>query len=144
MAVDRLYIMQQRGTRLFKFGVSKDPKRRRATLQTGNAARIDLLFDEPCGVVSAYRAERAIHEHLAADRVSGEWFRIDSDDRVVGLAQTMRVALRTMEIPTAPTAPPSRVCGGGEPALRPLLEERAVPDVAENAPGKRSARPPAV
>lgn len=112
-----VYIIQQRGSRLFKFGVSKDPRRRLKTLQTGNAAELALLIDFPCKDVSAYAAEATIHRYLKDCRVKGEWFEIESDDRVVSLASAMKAALQPPQemvaselaamIPDAPTTPPT-------------------------------------
>lgn len=89
-----VYIIQQKGTRLFKFGVSKNPKRRLKTLQTGNAGELILLIDFPCVDISAYAAEATIHRYLRECRIKGEWFEIESDDRVVSLATAIKNALK--------------------------------------------------
>jgi len=114
MPKDHLYIIQQRGSRLFKFGVSNNPKRRLQTLQTGNPQPLSLLVSFPCDGVSAYAAEAVIHRHLGSEHVKGEWFRIASDDRVVELAATIQKAVtqpcapRVELPPDAPTTPPGR------------------------------------
>lgn len=118
-APDHLYIIQQRGSRLFKFGVSKNPKRRLQTLQTGNPQQLSLLVSFPCEGISAYAAEATIHRHLGPEHVKGEWFNIESDDRVVELAATIQKAVtrplpapRVELPPDAPTTPPQRLNAG--------------------------------
>lgn len=113
--MDHIYIIQQQGSRLFKFGVSNNPKRRLQTLQTGNPQQLGLLVAFPCQGISAYAAEATIHRYLGPEHVKGEWFRIESDDRLVQLAQTIKSAVQKKkqeedpvermkrEIPDAPT-----------------------------------------
>ena len=93
MKPDYIYIIHQGESRLFKIGVSNDPKRRLRALQTGNPHPLTLLRAFKCSTMSAYRAEAAIHQHLAASRRKGEWFEIDTDDRVVAIAGAIINAL---------------------------------------------------
>jgi hypothetical protein len=90
---------------LFKVGVSKDPKRRLKTLQTGNPAALELMFTVECRDVPAYAAEAIIHKHLADIRVKGEWFTIETDDFVVRLAKTMMTAIENMPATTSSASP---------------------------------------
>lgn len=124
---DHLYIIQQRGSRLFKFGVSKNPKRRLQTLQTGNPQQLSLLVSFPCVGISAYAAEATIHRYLGSEHVKGEWFQIATDDRVVELAATIKKAVTAdqhqnqssrFELPPdAPTTPPCRSSGSRADSL---------------------------
>jgi len=84
-----IYIIRQGNSRIFKIGVSKNPTQRCKSLQTGNPHGLKVIFTVPCNGVSAYQAESLIHNHLKTEKVKGEWFIIESDDRIVEIAQTM-------------------------------------------------------
>lgn len=66
-----IYVIQAGGIDApIKVGKAKDPMKRIATLQTGNANPIKLLF-----VIPGYDAmERAFHGMLVDNRLTGEWF----------------------------------------------------------------------
>ena len=97
MPADQVYIIRQGDTRLFKIGVSNNPMRRLKNLQTGNPHPLKMMFSVACHGLSAYEAEALIHRHLSKERVKGEWFDIQSDDRVVSIAQCMLNALSGKE-----------------------------------------------
>lgn len=84
-----IYIIRQGSSRLFKLGVSKCPEQRLKTLQTGNPAKLKLLFTVPC--TDAFKVEAIVHDHLKDHRVLGEWFHIESDDKVVEVAQAIQM-----------------------------------------------------
>lgn len=61
--------------RFVKVGVSCDPKRRMAALQTSNAERVKLITSVP----GTARLEHAIHEAFVGCRRHGEWFEMCPD-----------------------------------------------------------------
>lgn len=66
-----VYVLRAGKRNPIKIGVAKNPKRRVATLQTGNAATLRLLLVLPGGE----RLEKALHERFKAARMAnGEWF----------------------------------------------------------------------
>lgn len=89
MPIDHVYIIRQGTTRFFKIGVSNNPQNRLKNLQTGNPHQLKLVFSVPCHGISAYKAERIIHTYLHRDQVKNEWFNINTDDRVIFIAQAM-------------------------------------------------------
>lgn len=71
-----LYLMSvPRG--LYKIGISRDPEKRRAELQSANPDPVRLLCASPPGAASwAREMERETHRLLDTYRVSGEWFSV--------------------------------------------------------------------
>ena len=66
-----VYLVQADGDRdHIKIGWAKDPSRRVRHLQTGQAARLNLLAEIP----GTRSLEADIHRRLYRMRVSGEWF----------------------------------------------------------------------
>jgi len=59
-----------------KIGVSNDPKKRLANLQTSNPKRLHLIGTLRGG----YSLEKRLHAHFAERRVSGEWFKLEEAD----------------------------------------------------------------
>jgi hypothetical protein len=61
-----------------KIGISKDPFRRRETLQIGNSKALKLhLFFGPYTRQTALEIERDIHTKLCSRLLRGEWFKVD-------------------------------------------------------------------
>jgi hypothetical protein len=68
-----IYFTQDTVTKAVKIGYSKNPKNRRAGLQSSNAHPLVLLGEMHGGL----EHERALHEKFASFRLHGEWFKGD-------------------------------------------------------------------
>lgn len=89
-----LYFISAAGREITKVGISSDPRKRLAGLQTASPYPLVLFasvaFDNRAGSVGA---ERVIHAALDDHRMSGEWFAIDAasaldvNDAVTGIIQ---------------------------------------------------------
>ena len=67
-----IYFIQCQSTNNIKIGFTDgDPDKRKAELQTGSAAGLNLLFAMP----GDRATEKAWHSKFSADRVHGEWFK---------------------------------------------------------------------
>lgn len=63
-----------------KIGVSNDPNKRLASLQTAHFVPLTLLFTIRCKSEEiAYSVEAMLHEHYKAHRLKGEWFSLDPE-----------------------------------------------------------------
>lgn len=69
-APEFIYFIQREDTGAVKIGLSKDPTRRLATLQTGNEFELKLRHLIPGGLPE----ERQLHQRFAPARIRGEWF----------------------------------------------------------------------
>lgn len=80
----------------YKIGLAADPDQRRRELQCGNPEPISLEGAtwpvNSVGAVPARELEQMLHRMLAADRVCGEWFRIEFDR----LVRAFHLAWRTL------------------------------------------------
>jgi len=92
-----LYIIQDLGsalpsaagrTWLVKVGVSVNPAQRLRQLQTGNPHELKLAFECRCPEGLDYKAEAVVHQHLRAQHVRLEWFRL-TEDEIVTVAATL-------------------------------------------------------
>ncbi len=80
-----IYFIQCQSTNNVKIGYTGgDPEKRKAELQTGSAAGLNLLFTMP-GEMSD---EKKLHERFAASRVHGEWFRPTHEVLAFVIAET--------------------------------------------------------
>jgi hypothetical protein len=66
-----VYFVRCPATGLVKIGYATNVRKRLAGLQTGSAAKLELL----CTVDPVRYPERTLHHRFRADRVHGEWFR---------------------------------------------------------------------
>jgi hypothetical protein len=58
-----------------KIGVSNDPVKRLATLQTSNHNKLELLYTVTCGSrEEAFSLEKSLHALFSSYRAFGEWF----------------------------------------------------------------------
>jgi len=67
----QVYFVQCGATRMIKIGISTDPFKRLAKMQSDAPGALTLLGIEP----GDERRERELHSRFAADRERGEWFR---------------------------------------------------------------------
>lgn len=76
---DRTYVyaVLAQESRRIKIGVTNDPNRRLASLQTGSPERLELIGAAPGDRFT----EARLHAELQHDRLLGEWFA--STDRVI-------------------------------------------------------------
>ena len=66
-----VYFILDRERQAVKIGVSDDPKKRLAGLQTSHVGELELLATTP----GEFERERELHEQFAPLRIRGEWFR---------------------------------------------------------------------
>jgi predicted GIY-YIG superfamily endonuclease len=72
-----VYVIQAGDDGPCKIGVSANPERRLAQLQTGNSARLVLVALYLCQTwLIAKTLEASVHVALAPFRLMGEWFRV--------------------------------------------------------------------
>lgn len=67
-----VYILQCKD--FIKVGVSKNPKKRLAQIQTCNPNHVDLAYAHMCPEACSKDIEKMVHEKLSKHRVNGEWF----------------------------------------------------------------------
>lgn len=75
---------------MVKVGITNDPHRRFATLQTGLPEPLEcryLVFTP--SRARALELEKKVHRRLASRRAMGEWFRIDDEDAVVAIQRAV-------------------------------------------------------
>lgn len=74
-----LYVLNMRGTSMYKIGASKDIKKRIKGLQVGNPCILDIiLLEKGKGAL-----ERDMHFKYRTFRKAGEWFEFDDIDTVI-------------------------------------------------------------
>lgn len=83
--MQHVYIIRCGRSQAFKVGVSKNPQRRLAQLQTGCPSRLSIVFHQP--VRDAWAVESTVHATLRSHgaHVMNEWFKL-SDDEVISVA----------------------------------------------------------
>lgn len=88
-----IYIMRDSGnSELYKIGISKEPKKRRCQLQTGNPHLIKLIFEMKIeDDINPLHVEKIVHNYLKEKNIwmLGEWFHIKEEDMVVRIANAM-------------------------------------------------------
>ena len=70
-----VYFIRAEGTDLVKIGVTNDPARRLAMLQTGSPTKLTLWFV----ILGNREREVEIHEQFSGARKFGEWFQISPE-----------------------------------------------------------------
>lgn len=60
----------------YKIGISKNPKRRLQSLQTGYPHKLHIWEMKETSTKKTKLLESVIHKHLASYKMSGEWFDI--------------------------------------------------------------------
>ena len=76
----------------YKIGISKEPQKRIFNLQTGNPNKLKLIFELIVNKnINSRDVEKVIHTYLKEQNmlISGEWFKIESEDFVFNLAKTL-------------------------------------------------------
>lgn len=69
---ERVYLMQMKGTKIYKIGASVNPKRRMKTFQTANPVKLELVSS-----IAGYLArERRIQDKFREQWIRGEWFNL--------------------------------------------------------------------
>jgi hypothetical protein len=58
----------------YKVGISRDPKKRLKTLQTGHPFPLQLHYTKETDICKTKLLETVIHRHLKLYKTSGEWF----------------------------------------------------------------------
>jgi predicted GIY-YIG superfamily endonuclease len=65
-----------------KIGIARNVERRVATLQTGNAFKLNVMAVIPCSSrIEAQSLEERLHKRFAKQRIRGEWFQGNIDFR---------------------------------------------------------------
>lgn len=69
-----IYVIRVKGSSSLKIGISIDPKKRLAALQTSNPRKlyVDKIYDT--GNINSSRVERDLHKAFKAHALEGEWF----------------------------------------------------------------------
>ena len=75
----KLYFIECEGNT--KIGISDDPERRVKEIQTGNAYPCKLAEAIEC--VDASAVEAALHKVFEGQKISGEWYNVDSNARML-------------------------------------------------------------
>lgn len=80
-----IYFIRAVNSWSIKIGVSSDPKKRLASLQTGSAEPLELLGTIPGDLAE----EKRLHSQFARFRIGGEWFRGD-DELLIEITRLLR------------------------------------------------------
>lgn len=72
-----LYMMYDPSIGAAKIGISKQPKKRKSTLESARPGELELI--STWDVNNARRAEKRIHNRLLERSVGGEWFEMESN-----------------------------------------------------------------
>jgi hypothetical protein len=87
-----VYIITEPRERFTKVGMSENPVKRLAGLQTANPFPLHLVYASPhFERWKAAQIERLIHEHLSQYAMQGEWFSCDAN---TALAAMIAVGLK--------------------------------------------------
>lgn len=96
--VSWVYVIHRPATNEVKIGVSRCPRDRMATLQTGSSSPLVLLAK----VRGAHSEEQMLHERFAAHRKSGEWF--EASPEILEWAKNPRNPMEERLASVLPTA----------------------------------------
>ena len=89
-----VYFVRAGNKGAIKIGVAANIERRMATMQTGNAFKLNLMARIPCdNRLQAQELEKRIHSFFKRQRIRGEWFQGNIDfrklnEQVVDLDET--------------------------------------------------------
>lgn len=96
-----IYLIRMQGTNYVKIGIAREPKKRLASLASGNPMPLELLFSIATtedggflGSVQDGQAEIEIHTELEPLRVRGEWFEL-TQSRVDSVIKELTERFRT-------------------------------------------------
>ena len=84
----KIYLIHCEETNRYKIGVSKTPKKRLQTLQTGNDSEIKLIHEYETKY--AYKIEKSFHNLYSYLKTKGEWFDLDLEFEVNFLNECKR------------------------------------------------------
>lgn len=92
-----------------KIGIAVSVPRRLTTLQMASPVRLTVRYSVSFPYDEATALERAVHEALSADRLSGEWFSTDVAAAVAAIeAQQKRLGFAPSGMPDAAHKGPGR------------------------------------
>jgi len=60
----------------YKVGISKDPRKRLKSLQTGHPYPLHIHYTKETDIAMTKLLETVIHRHLKLHKTNGEWFNI--------------------------------------------------------------------
>lgn len=80
MNINYLYAIADTESQLIKIGYAKDPLKRCAQLQTGNAHPLKVIWKVEVDVSRAKLVETKIHQEYNYKRVRGEWFKMSEQE----------------------------------------------------------------
>jgi len=79
-----VYFIRAGNRGAIKIGIARNIERRVATLQTGNAFKLNIMALIPCGCrKEAQNLESNIHKFFNRQRIRGEWFQGNIDFRKI-------------------------------------------------------------
>lgn len=73
-----VYLIRSHETGYYKIGISNDPYKRVAQLQTGSAVKLELIHCFLCE--DAEQTEAFLHDKFSDKRLMGEWFSLNDSD----------------------------------------------------------------
>ena len=80
---NEIYVINIKGSNIYKIGVSSNSQRRIYDLRAANAFPIDVIYVQKS--LFPAQLERKIHNHLSDKHIKNEWFKIDDIDIVLGI-----------------------------------------------------------
>lgn len=81
-----------------KVGMSDSPQSRLASLQTGSAVKLNLLFARKARDRDhALYHENMFHEVYAEHRMAGEWFDLPADEAIEGVETSFEIEIWHLE-----------------------------------------------
>jgi len=99
----KLYLIEDPAGGVTKIGISANPEKRLATLQTANPNPLYLRYVVDCQRGRAGSVEADIHAEYRSFRASGEWFKLAADQIVPDLQDHRRVvAVIARDMPPEP------------------------------------------
>lgn len=80
---DELYVINVKGTNIYKIGVSQNSKRRIFDIRASNPFPIDVVVLKK--MIFPLQLERKIHNSLNKCHIKNEWFKIDKIDNILNM-----------------------------------------------------------
>lgn len=83
MKEQKLYVIRQLETGFCKIGISKNPDSRVKELQVASPYKLRVSLIVSINIGTAKRLEQELHDYFKKFRVSGEWFKDTSDEKII-------------------------------------------------------------
>lgn len=136
-----IYYVAATGSDVVKVGISRNPWSRVSDLQTGSAAKFELLAT----LKTTARSEKALHKLLAQSRESGEWFRRSTAlNSLIERTRSKQITTLEQSLEFLGALPPDAfvVCSVGTVVATATTKERDTDtDIKEHTPRVRETLP---